>query len=84
MIEFVEMVDVYCRPCMQCATVKKFTLEKDKVAMWRRREAYLQDLFPQLSSIDRESLISGVCSDECWETLTKEPDVVERAILPGS
>lgn len=69
---------------MNCMTVKKFTLDKEKVGMWRRREAYIQDLFPDLSAIERETLISGICSEECWKTLTTEPDAVENAMLPGS
>lgn len=80
----IQTTDVYCRPCMNCMTVTQFTLDKKRVEMWRRREANLESLFPELSSMQRETLISGVCSDECWEILTKEPDAVEKAILPQS
>ena len=42
----------------------------------RHPELPVQDEFPKAAEWQREQLISGICSDKCWETLFKEPDTL--------
>ena len=34
----------------------------------------IQNIYPQAKPYQREQLLSGVCSDECWNELWKEED----------
>jgi hypothetical protein len=62
------MIEVECTPCVVCKTVKTFTLVRSDVDRWKRGE-HIQNVFPYLTSMERETLISGVCSQECWDEL---------------
>lgn len=33
----------------------------------RKTGALIQDEFPNASAIEREQLVSGICSDKCWD-----------------
>ena len=58
-------------PCLVCNTVKKYTVTQKQYDMFRKgRSAFMA--FPQLTMMEIESLISGICSDECWEKLFNE------------
>lgn len=62
---------VYCKPCPVCGTVREFFLPTDEVKRWQEG-AKIQTVWPDLSPTDREALISGVCSDRCWDILWAE------------
>lgn len=39
-----------------------------KYRRWKGGEL-IQDAFPDTKEFEREQLLSGICSDECWKTL---------------
>jgi hypothetical protein len=32
----------------------------------------IQEVFPNATEIEREQLLSGICSDKCWDSMFKE------------
>lgn len=54
--------------CMVCNQSSVIHLDEASLNAWLGRQAYIQDVFPELSIDDRELLISGTHSD-CWDTL---------------
>jgi hypothetical protein len=60
-----------CKPCTVCGTTKEFTLNDMAVAAWEAG-GHIQKVMPDLTQMDRETLISGVCSDKCWDELWGE------------
>jgi hypothetical protein len=62
------------KPCVICGKVTEMKLSKEKVDRWQAGE-HIQNVFPELSAMQRETMISGVCSDEHWDKLFGiEPD----------
>lgn len=63
-------------PCLVCKTVKEYTVTE------KQREAYhkgrpVSKVFPSFSVMELESLISGVCSEECWDKLFDDDQLDE-------
>lgn len=56
------------RRCPNCNKQTDIELEAEKLHRWQAGE-HVQDVWPEKSAIERETLISGVCSDECWDKL---------------
>jgi hypothetical protein len=54
--------------CPVCHTAYLIEVDEDKFERWQAGE-HVQDVWPEKSTIQREQLISGVCSDECWDEL---------------
>jgi superfamily II DNA or RNA helicase len=52
-----------------CGAVTVFMLEQEDVKRWQSGEK-IQDVFTYLSPEEREILITGICSSECWNKLT--------------
>jgi hypothetical protein len=62
------------KPCPYCGKVTTVTLDSDKVARWVVGEN-IQHVWPEMSATERETLITGMCSDECWNKyLGPEPE----------
>lgn len=51
---------VLTSPCQFCGNQSQFTLNREAYEAWQRG-AHIQDVFPELSADDRETLISGSC-----------------------
>lgn len=66
-----ELVIVESTPCIACGTVKKYTVKQKQYDYWRKGRP-AATAFPHLTTMEVESLISGVCSDDCWEKLFTE------------
>lgn len=73
-IEFAELrgesVWIRTTPCVVCCKQHTFLLNNNSYVAWQYGED-IQNVFPELSDGDRETLISGTCSD-CFDTLFKE------------
>lgn len=41
----------------------------------------IQDQFPNAKPHEREQLMTGICSDACWESLSSEPGEEEEKVL---
>lgn len=61
------VVHVTTTPCCVCGKQHSFTLNRDKYQRWIMGE-HIQNVFPELSIVDREILISGTCG-ECFDQL---------------
>ena len=59
-------------PCAVCGLRSEFMLPAGDIARWRAGE-YVQDVFPDMTIDDRETLISGTHS-ACWDTLFGEEE----------
>lgn len=59
-------------PCVMCGKVTTVELEADKFRRWRIEGEHIQDVWPEKTLMERETLISGVCSDLCWDRLFGE------------
>jgi len=53
--------------CPSCGNEKKLKVNPDKLHSWFNG-MLVQNAFPDMSSSDREALITGTC-DECWEMI---------------
>jgi len=53
---------------MKCPICKK---EYEPV-LERKTDELVQIEFPEASRTEREQLITGICSDECWEEIFKD------------
>lgn len=62
-----DKVRVETNPCCVCGKSHTFELDGEKVKRWLAGE-HIQDIFPELSVAERETLISGTC-DECFNSL---------------
>lgn len=58
-------------PCLVCNTVKKYTVTEKQMNAFRKGRSVFR-AFPHLTVMEGESLISGICSDDCWEKLFNE------------
>ena len=54
--------------CPQCEQSYEPTLSHNKKGLenWQNG-MLLQNAFPRATPIEREQLMTGLCSDECWE-----------------
>lgn len=58
-------VMIECKFCQAFYTV---SVNQDAYKNWKDGEGFIQDLMPNLSSSERELLISKTC-DECWKAI---------------
>ena len=63
-----EMTLFKSTPCVVCGKVTELELPTAKLEAWRGGE-FIQVVFPEMTNQEREVLISGVCSDDCWDKL---------------
>ena len=49
-------------------------LRKYKPILERKTDKAIQDEHPQATKEEREQLISGLCSDKCWNSFLGFPD----------
>lgn len=64
-------VQVYCTVCEE-----EHTLLVNKEDYWMFQQPdrpHIQEIFPYLTSSEREMLISGIC-EKCWNELFAEPE----------
>lgn len=40
----------------------------------RRAEEFVREIWPDSSLEQREQLLSGICSDECWDAYWEKPE----------
>lgn len=59
------LIHVICRLCKK---EFNFYVSDDQFQKYKKREDCIQDIFPELSPIDRELLNSAICGD-CWDEL---------------
>ncbi len=52
-------------------------VDRDAFNRWQSGTK-IQDAFPTLSPEERETMVSGVCSDECWDKLSLPPEPEEE------
>lgn len=57
------------RVCPMCDQEHFLDVPRLGFDLWRIEHRHVQDAFPQLSGEDREFLLSGVCSDACWDRI---------------
>lgn len=57
--------------CVVCEKDHDVEVEQRQYLRWRSGE-HAQDVWPNLTPVQRESIISGVCSQKCWDKLWKE------------
>ena len=62
------MVILETQPCAVCHKVSQIKLEDAKVRRWMAGE-HVQDVWPEKTAMERETMISGVCSQEHWDKL---------------
>jgi hypothetical protein len=67
----VKVISYETKPCVVCGKVTTVELEVDKFQRWQDGE-HIQHVWPDKTLMERETLISGVCSDECWDSLFGE------------
>lgn len=48
--------------CPNCGKIYKPTLQRPE-----GDDRLIQDIFPESTSEEREQLMTGICSDECWD-----------------
>jgi hypothetical protein len=51
--------------CPNCHRVTDITIEAGKLQAYQSG-THIQYVWPEWSPIQREQLITGMCSDECW------------------
>jgi hypothetical protein len=66
-------VQVTCVPCIMCGKVSVVTMPAMAWERWQTVGLRIQDAWPEGTAQERETLISGSCSD-CFSKLTREPD----------
>ena len=54
--------------CPVCTRTVEMNVNPEHFQQWQEG-AHIQTVMPYLSSTEREALISGVCSDGCWDKL---------------
>lgn len=59
------------KTCPVCGKTTTLNIFKNDYERWQTGDL-IQNVFPYFTCIQRETLISGVCSDECWDILWDE------------
>ena len=54
--------------CPNCGKDTLVAISETRFDRWKSGE-HIQDVFPDLTSMERETLMSGVCSDKCWDEM---------------
>lgn len=60
------MPTVLDRKCPYCGRITIVTVMNDKYDRWQAGEK-IQNVFPELTALQRETLMTGFCSDSCWD-----------------
>lgn len=60
------------KTCIFCSHEHKVVMDKEKYFRWRNGEL-IQNVFPEMTSDQREILISGTCP-ECWDKYMKDDE----------
>jgi len=55
----------FTKKCIWCGKAHIFSEDAERVARWRSG-AYIQNVFPEKSADERETMVSGTCP-ECWD-----------------
>jgi hypothetical protein len=53
------------RTCPKCGKISDIAVDKERYVRWVKGE-HIQDVWPELSTDERELIMTGFCSDECW------------------
>jgi hypothetical protein len=68
------MLKEVTKKCPNCLEEHSMMVDKNKYNRWRAGEK-VQMVWPEMTPAQREFLITGICSDECWnEYLGPEVD----------
>jgi hypothetical protein len=54
--------------CPRCHKTIELPLKEAELLAWNPNETFVQDQFPQLTSGQREMLLSGLC-EKCWNEI---------------
>lgn len=56
------------RICPVCGRVTVLEVDSEQFLHWQLGTP-VQKAFPELSPLERETIVTGVCSDKCWDWL---------------
>ncbi len=56
------------KPCPECGKPHEVHATLEQYIRYMNREDLVQNIFPELSSVEREYLITGYC-EECWNKM---------------
>jgi len=56
--------------CIKCGSTTNIAVEQDDLKRYMNKEGLVQEIFPYLSSDERELIISGICP-ACWNKIFK-------------
>jgi hypothetical protein len=77
----------YIKTCPVCHRnfVPSLSMDVDFQAKLRRwnHGAYVQEVWPWATPMQREQIISGICSDRCWDALYMDADADADAEEPA-
>jgi len=59
--------------CIQCKQEVEIPVTEEQVLNWIEKGTFIQNEFPELSTSQREMLLSGICED-CWNKLFPEEE----------
>jgi hypothetical protein len=59
--------------CDVCKAVFELQVDASRYQRWKSGEGYVQTMFPELTSDQRELLLSQTCG-KCFDSLFKEED----------
>jgi len=72
-----------CPSCKQ-TYVPELADDVEAFSLWRNG-TLIQHAFPDATPAQREQLLTGVCSDKCWDELVGTPnfDITDAELLTG-
>jgi hypothetical protein len=59
------MITNMARRCPNCGKEYTVQVELSKFNRWQAGE-HIQNVWPEKTADEREQMITGICSDECW------------------
>lgn len=62
--------------CPNCKEINQIEVNETRLQIWRAGEN-IQNVWPDWSPAQREQMITGLCSDECWNAYLGVGDEVE-------
>lgn len=66
-------VTIETPPCVVCRKISYIEVDAAKFHRWQSGE-HIQNLWPEKTPMERETMISGVCSQEHWDELWGDDD----------